>query len=1000
MEAKQIIVLSLAWILPFVAVAQKLPDKLLKEALFGRFGQEEVTDLVQHNTMIAAVGSSTSSKNGGRDVYLIMMDEALNMKYERYIGRDGDDAANAIVVTANGYYAVAGYSTKPNKFSPASKKYYGKKDAWLLLLDEKGQTVKEFILGTTQDDELTNVFSLSNGDLLLVGNSGDQAWIIRLNIFGEVVWEHKLNYYALKTHTNRALLTDDQQLILTGNVKDNDIQQMWMAAFDLAGKTLWQKTMPASKATNGLGIRQLPNKQIGLVGYVYDKSQRENGFFCLIDTSGEQAHYLMLGGRENDRLFDLAALNEEDVILLGKSKSYSRGSRRDKIWTVKLDKSYAPVDEAFYGTKAMDVGTALLMTNQGSLLLGGFSSQQLLKARQAMIAQLTEKRSIPKIKEPLNWKLLGLPVGQSTSEVGTRTFIPIELSNPNDKTSFNLRAVFKPLDGAPPIKSVVLEPIFGGSKKVILLPIKLDEELLMGVYSYQIELFEGTYSRSTPLGYELKVGPVSAPDLRLLVEDLPNTIQTGRRYAFKIAIKNQGTIKAEQVKLTINGDNMASQAFQINAGDLEPGAERQYIFPYLLSNTISTDSIQLKLRVADVSLNYTNAVEISLPVEQTQELLAQIDTIRDHQKEQLTAIWLFPNPDLYDQQEIVWHNEELIIQVKVLSKKGVGKQHFCLEINGEACDQGAKMDEVSMKGSEYSRTYFQKVKLNEGITYLKATIKNDYGQVQTKQLKVVYSPRKPNLHLISIGVPAVDLKYTGKDARDFTRAIQGNGKIVNRAFGNIFIDTLTHAVATTKTEILKTLKRLQYRYEDRQIGSNDLILIFISSHGLSTSGGKFRIAASDYDGPFVNETSLDFQEEIINYLKPINCQKLFFIDACHSGSGYADLEVSGERITEMVYDNRDINLLVSCQADEYSYEDENWENGAFTEALITALNNYQIDDKAVEALDVVGLFEAIQDVVPSLVRNKRPKTKTNQNPILILTDKHERIILFQKEAKY
>lgn len=984
--------------------AQSLPDEPILEKLFGKSGQDVIVDMLENwQGDVAAVGTSTRGENGGEDIYLLLLDKKLNLKQERYIGRDEDDGANAIGMAADGRYLVAGYSTMPSgKSKIIRERYKGRRDGWLLVLNEKGQTEQEIILGTNADDVFTNVFSLSNGDFLITGNSGNQAWLVRVNREGKVIWDKKWQYHRLVTQIKSAVLTFDNQIFATGYVLDGDNRQMWLASFDADGNKTWDKIIPATEGIEGADIAVIDAKTLGIVGYMFDSERRENGFFSKIDRNGNQLAYQSLGGREDDRLFSLKVLNNGKIALTGRGKSFERGSRRDRVWTLLLDKNGKTDEEKFYGSKTTDEAYTVLQRNDGSLLLAGMSSQNILKSTQGWLAHLTPSKKPTELENRINVRLEDVfYANQTFLKPGERAFLPLQLNNPNNKGAVHLQAVFAPESSdSPPLAAVSLQPLSPEEKQPVYLPIFPPENAKEGIYRYTIQVFSGEKVVSEPISFDLRIGGSAVPKLQLAVQKAPLELQRSVVQRTKFIIKNTGLATAQAISLLISGTSEMQIPNDIQLGDLAAGESKIYELPYELSASYPSDSAWLRVRAADVTLQFTDALELKMPV-RGELTSVKVDT--NSKRDFITAIWLNPNPDQYDRHEIVWNESEIIIQVKVVSNKGVDKQHFCLEINGRPCQSGAKLDEVSLKGTKSSRTFFQKIKLTEGTTTLKAIVKNEAGSMETEPLRVVYAPRKPNLHVISIGVPAVDLKYTTKDARDFARAL---GKS-NQAFQSIFIDTLFQETTTTKTEILKTLRRLQYRFDDRQIAPHDLIVVFISSHGLSTAQGEFRIAASDYDGPFLQETSLDFEKEIINYLNPINCRKLFFVDACHSGAGEQatfSLQASGTRIAELANTQKSLNLLMSCRANEYSYEDEHWENGAFTETLVQTFEHFAqrktgIDSNVDNRLDMNELFKNIQIKVPQLVQTKRPKPQTSQNPMLILANAQESIVLFQLPDK-
>jgi hypothetical protein len=392
------------------------------------------------------------------------------------------------------------------------------------------------------------------------------------------------------------------------------------------------------------------------------------------------------------------------------------------------------------------------------------------------------------------------------------------------------------------------------------------------------------------------------------------------------------------------------------------------------------------LRVADGSLLHTASADVDAAV-----AAPQTSSSTAAKPAQTVAIWIYPNPDNFDHADIVWTQEEITVQVKIVSNQPVTRQQFCLEVNGQPCPEGTKFDEVQMKGDGTSKTFSQTLRLREGQNVLRAVVRTEAKTISSELLKIVYAPAKPNLHIVSVGIPAADLKYTVKDARDFAKALASSQ---NTAFGKIFVDTLLTEEGTTKTEILKSLRRLQYRYAGLQILPKDLLVIFLSGHGLGAYDGSFRLAASDYDAPFLQETSLDFEQELVNYLQSLPCRKLFFVDACHSGTA------SGTGLAGIAARKNGLNMLVSCQPDEFSYEDDVWKNGAFTHALVRGFEQFSsrpasLDTNADGMLDAGELFGFIQKEVPALVEKKRPKTKTSQRPNLILAEPGRPVVLFE-----
>ena len=139
-------------------------------------------------------------------------------------------------------------------------------------------------------------------------------------------------------------------------------------------------------------------------------------------------------------------------------------------------------------------------------------------------------------------------------------------------------------------------------------------------------------------------------------------------------------------------------------------------------------------------------------------------------------------------------------------------------------------------------------------------------------------------------------------------------------------------------------------------------------------------------------TSVAFKQDIMNVLDEINCKKLVFVDACHSGAGQkfnvADLNYEIEKLNAVT---EGITTFVSSQGDELSYEDSSWKNGAFTEAILKGLKNAEADKDQNYIITVNELSDYLRKEVPRMVMDKKGKP---QNPKLLTNDLGDVAIFF------
>lgn len=969
------------------ASAQDLPQEPLAELFAGRPGSDIILAMAEnHRGELAAAGRAARGENGGTDVFLVLTDKDLAIRSQRYIGRSADDGAHHIAAGLDGRWLLAGYSERPNGADRARERYFGKRDAWFVLLDENGRVNREFVFGTPADDEFRHVSPLPDGGFLLVGHSGGHAWLLRLDAEGRIVWEKKYQHHSLPTQALAATVTPDGQVFTTGYVTEGKKQRLWLAGFTLDGGSIFEKTFPASQAGVGNSIIELNQETLLVAGHYIDKKLRENAFVCKTDKAGTLIECRSYGGREADRVSAATLLHNGNLVLAGSSKSFERGSRRFRAWVCLVTPEGELKAERYYGSKLDDGAQTVLQRHDGRMVVGGFSGQSVLQTEQAWVVQLTKPSRVRPPAAPLSVSVLPVwyPNGQFGLP-GDRIFVPLQIESQEDGGLVGLRAVLTPegdFSQARQPDELLLPPLPPKSRRIAGLLLPSPDAGWPAVQSFKIELFQGERVVSLPAQVTMKFGEAQVPDLQLSAR-LDGS-------AVEVSLLNKGLGRAQGVTLFLSGLPSTQGSGQIFIGDLPSGESARRSIPIDLKQT---GPEVLRIRAVDASLLFSDTLALEL---QSAEVTVNVGTDTLQRSNFLTAVWMNPNPDQFDHRDIVWPEEEITITVKVVSNRPIEKQHLCIQINGKPCTEGAKFEEVQMRGSRFSRTFQQRVRLTEGANTIQAVVNNEAGTSQLDALSVVYAPRSPNLHLLSIGVPSADLRYTTSDARDFAEAmVKGN-----KAFSACFTDTLYAENNATKTEILKSLRRLQYRFADRQIARQDLLIVFVSSHGIH-SEGRFRIAAADYDGPFLQETSLDFEHEVIRYLQTIECRQLFVIDACHSGSADLPIRASGSGLADLAASKQGLNLLASCRNDEYSYEDEAWRNGAFTEAIVQALavfrdNPNQLDTNQDGQLDIQELYRFLELRIPALVQTKRPKTPTNQTPLLITTPATQPIILFKK----
>lgn len=118
----------------------------------------------------------------------------------------------------------------------------------------------------------------------------------------------------------------------------------------------------------------------------------------------------------------------------------------------------------------------------------------------------------------------------------------------------------------------------------------------------------------------------------------------------------------------------------------------------------------------------------------------------------------------------------------------------------------------------------------------------------------------------------------------------------------------------------------------------DTVMLFISGHGMRDDHYNYYFATYEVDVGSLQQTALrwsDFQE-LVRKLQAK--QVLVLLDTCHAAGGLGNYAATNQALGEVLADRAGVMVLASSSAAEKSYESEEWGHGAFTTALLEALN--------------------------------------------------------------
>jgi hypothetical protein len=195
------------------------------------------------------------------------------------------------------------------------------------------------------------------------------------------------------------------------------------------------------------------------------------------------------------------------------------------------------------------------------------------------------------------------------------------------------------------------------------------------------------------------------------------------------------------------------------------------------------------------------------------------------------------------------------------------------------------------------------------------------------------APAQPKLYMLVVGVSKYDkseyrLDFAAKDALDFANAMMLQK---GRLYRDVESKVLTDKDATRES-ILSGLKWLQ-----TQVTGNDVGMLFLAGHGINDTDETFYYLPVNADVNKLKSTGVVFTD-IRSTMANMQGRSLFFVDACHSGNvlGGKRLALTDMNlmVNDMTSDENGVVVFSSSTRKQFSQESPDWNNGAFTKALV------------------------------------------------------------------
>jgi len=311
-----------------------------------------------------------------------------------------------------------------------------------------------------------------------------------------------------------------------------------------------------------------------------------------------------------------------------------------------------------------------------------------------------------------------------------------------------------------------------------------------------------------------------------------------------------------------------------------------------------------------------------------------------------------------------------------------------VKINYIISDTAPKSVKISLDGK--SVQLITEVQLGENTAIVdvpnkdcKITIvaQNEAGLSVPATVNLIRSDRiyKPSLYVLAVGISDYDnsdirLQFSAKDASDFTQALMRQSGLL---YENVDIKLLTDKKATAEN-IRDGLQWLQ-----TETTNKDIAMIFFAGHGVNNNVGDFYFMPVNADVERINATCVSYRD-IKATISSVAGKLLVFMDACHSGNIMGNQNqraaVVEQAVNELTSADNGPVIFTSSTGRQYSLEAQEWNNGAFTKAVVEGLTG-KADLSGKKTVSVKSLDYYITSRVKELTKGKQSPTTIIPNSI-------------------
>ncbi|MHC4844958.1 MAG: hypothetical protein ACYTCU_02230 [Planctomycetota bacterium] len=212
-----------------------------------------------------AVGSAGLIDEPPQAAWVVRLSSAGDLLWQQEYGGGIAESAEAVTPTSDGGFAVAGRTNSSGA---------GSDDVWVMKLDSAGAIQWQKTFGGMEADVAEDIVALDDGGFAVVGStdsltpSSHAPWVLRLDAAGTLLWQRAVGS-GVWGDLGAVAQTVDGHLVVVGRVGEPGFQtnDLWCAKLDVeTGRMLWQRAYEGAQGDFGSAVLPLSTDRGFVIG--------------------------------------------------------------------------------------------------------------------------------------------------------------------------------------------------------------------------------------------------------------------------------------------------------------------------------------------------------------------------------------------------------------------------------------------------------------------------------------------------------------------------------------------------------------------------------------------------------------------------------------------------------------------------------------------------------------------------------------------------------------